>query len=293
MSPLSYLVCLSVLLAVGCRDQSRQMSSAAKSSKANDEQANIAQKDIRAPQTNSLPPAQAKWTPPVNSDTQAILNEAHQDVMAGRHDEALAKHVWFIRNALEIDRADYGARLSFALRSLKQLVDVYPPAKTRLIEIRDEAEEKVGNDDDAVESFNVSAAINSVLGEDQKTVALFKTLDKDNVQAAGEAFEAARPALINAGELQLCSSYVDPKDYPRLAEKYHRMLKLAADSKVGEHHAEFAQKTFSNSVTALVALLVLSDRKADAERIAAEAKTVWDDKPFAEALDKALKGEVP
>ena len=170
---------------------------------------------------------------------------------------------------------------------------MYPPARTQLIEIRDGAEKKVARDDNAVESFKVFAAINSVLGEDQKTAALFKTLDKDNSQAAAETFEAARPALIKAGDLQLSSTYVDPKEYPRLVEKYHRMLKVAADQKVGEHHAELAQKSFSNSVTTLVALLAMSGRQAEAERIAKEAKSVLADKSFADALDKALKGVLP
>jgi hypothetical protein len=293
MPPPAYLVCLFMLLAIGCRDASPPRSSPATSSNANDEQAKAPQIDTRAPQANSQPPTQAKWIPPANPDPQAILNEAHHDTMARRYDEALAKHEWFIRNASDIDRADHGARLPAAFSSWKQLADVYPPAKTKLIEIRDEANEKVTSDDNAVESFNVFAAINSVLGEDQNTVALFKTLDKDNSQSAAEAFEAARPALIKAGELQLCGTYVDPKEYPRLVEKYHRMLNLPADPKVDEHQTEFAQKGFSNSVTTLVALLVLSDRKADAERIAADAKTVWPDKSFVEALDKALKGEVP
>ena len=288
-----HLVCLFMFIAVGCRDRASQGNSSPKPLKVNDQQAKATQKDTHAPQTDSQPPAPARWMPPANPDPQAIVKEAQQDAMARRYDDSLAKHEWLFRNASDINRADYDARVPFVLRSWKELGDDYPPAKTKLIEIRDEAGKKVTNDDNAIESFDVFASINSVLGEDQKTVALFKTLDKNNSQAAAEVFEAARPALIKARELQLSSTYVDPKDYPRLVEKYHQMLTVAADPKAGEHHTEFAQKSFSNSVTTLVALLMLSDRKADAERIAADAKTVWADKSFAEALNKALTGEIP
>jgi hypothetical protein len=293
MSRHSSLTCLIILLSVGCRDSSGQRSSAAKPSTSTNEQSAEAQKETQTARTNSQPQTAAKWTPPPSPNLDAILDEARQDVIAGRYEEALAKYEWFFRTGSDSDRGHNDVRLSSALHNWKQLSDVYPPAKAKLIEIRDEAEKKVANDDDAIESFSNFAAINSALGEEQRTVALFKRLDKEDVQVAGETFEAARPALIKAGELQLCSTYVDPKDYLRLVEKYHEMMNLPAGQKAAENRTELAQKSFSNSVTTLVALLVLSDRNADAERIAADAKSVWADKSFAEALDKALKGELP
>jgi tetratricopeptide (TPR) repeat protein len=283
MRPYSHFACLVIFLAVGCREATPKRSSSAKPAPPSVAHAERVEKEARNSLANSQPAAQA----------QAAFDEAQRNVSAKRYDDALANYVRLLETAPNIDRAYNGVLLFSALRNWKQLGDVYPAAKTKLIEVRDEAERKVKNDDDAIESFDKFAAINSVLGEDQKTVALFKILDKDNVQAAGEAFEAARPALIKAGELQLCGTYADPKDYPRLVERYHQLLNLPADSIIGENRAEFAQKSFSNSVTTLVALLVLSDRKANAEGIAAAAKTVWSNKLFAEALDRALKGEVP
>ena len=38
---------------------------------------------------------------------------------------------------------------------------------------------------------------------------------------------------------------------------------------------------------------LLLNAREKAEKIVADAKTVWADKEFAEALDKALKGQVP
>jgi hypothetical protein len=246
------------------------------------------------PHTNQPPPNHTKWTPPANPDPQKILNEAQTDMIAGRYEEALAKHVWFYGNALKIDPALYGVRLSFALMYWKQLSIVYPPAKAKLIEIRDEAEKKVTSGEDIRESFHDVESINSVLGEDKKTAALFGSLDKKDGKVAAQVFDVARPALIRAGQIKMCSKYVDAKnDYPRLVQMYREHLKLAADPKFGQNLKEFGQQSFSNGVATLVALLAVSDRKAEAETIATDAKTVWSDKAFADVLDKALKGNVP
>jgi hypothetical protein len=47
-----------------------------------------------------------------------------------------------------------------------------------------------------------------------------------------------------------------------------------------------------NTLT-LVALFVLNERKADAERIAAEAAKQWDGPKFYKQMEKAKHGEVP
>jgi hypothetical protein len=109
---------------------------------------------------------------------------------------------------------------------------------------------------------------------------------------ARELFDRAQPTLIKAGETKLCSKYVDPKDYDRQVEMYGLTVALG-DAEFAKKQTEFAQQNFANKVSTLVALLTLSDRKRDAEKIAADAKTVWDDKAFAEELDKALEGKVP
>ena len=245
-------------------------------------------------ETNQQPAGKTKWKPPAKPDPQQILNEAQADTMAGRYDEALAKHVWFHRNALKIDPAFYGVRLSFALSYWKELGIVYPPAKAKLIEIRDEAGGKATSGENIRESFHEFQSINSTLGDDKRTVALFSSLDKDYPKAAGKVFDVARPALIKAGEIKLCSKYLDAKtEYPRLVEMYRQMMSLRADPQFGERHTEFAQQRFSNEVATLVALLVLSERKDEAEVIAANAKIVWADTAFADTLEKALTGQVP
>ncbi len=250
-------------------------------------------KGTPAPQHISSPATHAAWTPPANPNPQAILNEAQADMIAGNYEQALAKHVWFYRNALKFDRALYGVRLSFALSYWKQLATVYPPAKTKLVAFRDEAANKVTSGENLRESFHDFESINSVLGDEKKTAELFTSLDKKNPKAATQVFNVARPALIRAGDIKLCSKYVDAKDYPRLVHMYQENLKIAADATFGEAQKDFARHSFSNDVATLVALLAVGDRKTEAEKIAADAKKVLNDKNFDEALQKALQGKVP
>ena len=84
--------------------------------------------------------ARAEWTPPAKPDPSKILQEAARDVTAQRYEEALEKHVWYHENALKIEPAQYGVRLSFALSAWHRLGLVYPPALEKLTSIRDENE---------------------------------------------------------------------------------------------------------------------------------------------------------
>lgn len=246
-----------------------------------------------APQTKQGPTNQSNWVPPAQPDPQKILSEAQADMIGGRYAESLAKLVWFHNNSLQIDPALYGVRLSFALSYWKQLAQVYPPAKAKLTEVRDEAEKKLVGNEDTVR-FHAFVALNSALDDHVRTVTAFKALAQKSPEAAAKVYDAARPDLIRAGEIKLCSRYVDAKvDYPRLVEMYRMTEQTAKDAKLGEMRTNFAQQSFSNGVATLVALLAVSDRKSEAERIAAEAKRVWDDEAFAAELDKALKGQVP
>lgn len=238
--------------------------------------------------------ASVKWSPPANPDPQQILNEAQSDAMSGRYEDALAKHVWFHENALKIRPSLYGVRLSFALGYWQQLGIVYPAAKDKLIEIRDEAVKRVSQGDDARAYFHDFESINDVLGDDDRTVRLFISLEKDQPKLAAEVFDIAQPALVRAGEFKVCGKYIDPERDFHLFVREHRVgMQLAEDSQIGEAHIGFAQQKFANEVSTLVALLVVCDRKAEAAEIAARAKEIRKDDGFAAELDDALKGKVP
>jgi len=234
------------------------------------------------------------WEPGKDPDPQEILNQAENDARAGRYADALAKHVWFHENVLKFDPAMYGVRLSFALSSWKALADSYPPALEKLKAERDEAGANVRAGRVPHQSFHDFAALNHVLGEDGKTRDLFVWLDGNNPKAATEVFDLAQPALVRAREYGICGKYLDPD------RSFRRMLLLREETKnVSTGGADdrglraFADQSFTNSVTTLIALLVVNERRADADRIADQARNAWDEPAFRDQIEKALKGEVP
>src|ERR1044072_6141550 len=92
--------------------------------------------------------ALAVWTPPEKPNPAQILQDANADTRAGQFEDALAKHLWYHRNALKHSPAQGGVRLSFALSYWHNLATKYPPAMTALKAERDEARRIALTDDD-------------------------------------------------------------------------------------------------------------------------------------------------
>ncbi len=72
-------------------------------------------------------------------DVDRALTDAKVFAAEGRYAEALERHLWYHRNALEFGVGQYGVRLSFALADWISLSRVYPPARAELVATRDEA----------------------------------------------------------------------------------------------------------------------------------------------------------
>lgn len=235
-----------------------------------------------------------EWKPPKNPDPEKILDEAQADARAKRYEDALAKHVWFHRNALKHERALAGVRLSFALSDWHELGKAYPPALVKLKEIRDEAAKNVTNGKDVRDSFLDLASINRTVGEESRTKEIFVLLDAQNADAAKEVFDIAQRALINTKEYKLCGKYIDSKrSFPRIIEHFRMDKRLAKNPRFGAEHLEFANKKFTNNAATLIALLAVNGRKAEAEEIAGDAKKEWNNASFHAEIDKALQGKIP
>jgi hypothetical protein len=238
--------------------------------------------------------AYADWTAPPNPDPDQILQEAKSDAAAGRYSEALVKHVWFHQNALKYKPGLYGVRLSFALSAWAELGAAYPPALQKLKSIRDETAKSIPEGKGSREAFHDVESINKTLGEDSKTKDLFIWLHSNSPNVAKKVFDLAQPALIKAKEYRLCGTYIDADaSFEKLLSLYRENKRMAQDPKFGKRLEEFGKKSFSNGTTTLVALLVQNERKADADRIAAEAVKEWDDAEFSKQLEKAKNGNVP
>lgn len=234
------------------------------------------------------------WTPPDNPDPQAILREASVDARARRYETALAKHVWFHENALQLQPSMAGVRLSFALSDWERLGREYPPALEKLKSIRDSLEDRVKKGEGIDRGFHDLAAINKTLKEDSRTAESFRQLDSQNPQAARRAFHFAQRALILDEAYEIYVKYVDAKrNFLQMKHLYELDQQMAEDSQFGASLAEHGTKTFRNESATLVAILVVNDRKTEAEEIAALARKVLDDASFQRELDAALSGTVP
>ena len=259
--------------------------------------ADIFNSDLPAPTADLSESDEAvadEWKPPKNPDPQKILSEARADARAERYEDALAKHVWFHRNALKHEQALYGVRLSFALGYWHELGKAYPPALVKLKEIRDEATKNVTNGKHVRESFHDLAAINRTVGEESRTKEIFVLLDAQNADAAKEVFGLAQSALINSKDYKLCGKYIDPiRSFPRIIESFRENKRLAKDPRFGVEHLGFANKKFTNDAATLIALLAVNGRKAEAEEIAGDAKKEWNNASFHAEIDKALQGKIP
>jgi hypothetical protein len=238
-------------------------------------------------------PLLAAWTPPENPNPQQILNEAQADARAGRYEDALAKHVWFHENALRLDPGFVGVRLSFALSYWTELGAAYPPALAKLKSIRDDTAGRIRESDQVPEAFHDFASINKYLNESAKTKDLFLWLNSSKPEMAKSVFDFAEPALIDAKEYRLCGRYIEPESFERIRELYRKKKQLVQDPAHGERMQNFAEKSFANRTTTLVALLVVNDRQADANQIAAEALKERSDPAFKAELEKAKRGTVP
>ena len=234
------------------------------------------------------------WMPPEKPDPSTILKEAGDDTRARRYETALAKHVWFHQNALSIERSQYGVRLSYALSDWQDLAKDYPPALAKLKEFRDRAQSDVMEGKNIHESFHDMASINRTLGEDSLTKDLFEVLDAKDLKAAKKVFGIAKDALVREKAYSLYVKYADPKsEYTRIKMSYQRNRTLAEDPRFGERLLNHANKTFAKDVATLVAILVLKNRKKEAQEIAESARAESEDSALHDAIEQALKGIVP
>ena len=243
----------------------------------------------------------AAWTPPADPDPKAILREAREDAGAGRYAVALAKQVWFHEHALEFQPSQGGVRLSFALSDWKRLADRYPPALDAMKAARDRAAAavlavpapEVPESRATFHAFHDFESLNRSLGDPGRTVAFFELLDRERPAAAAAAARLVRPALIRAKNFALAGKYVDPEGVSLEIEHYPLQLDIASLPRFSDDLRRQVEAAFQEQVATSIALLVKTDRPAEAKTLAEEAKAVRRDAPFVKAIDAALNGVLP
>lgn len=240
------------------------------------------------------------WEPPNEPDLHAILQEAGKDTREGRYAVALAKHFWFHENSVKLDPAMTGVRLSFALSSWLQLAEKYEPALRKLQEVRDKTEALVRDEKKVrvrFEDFHDLVALNKTLRLEKQTVEVFRWLDKHHSEDAERMFRLAQPALVKEKEYSLCGKYVTADDFAAIELGYSHLVKRL-EKKPGERLKDFAEKSYINKSSTLVAILMLSERPDQAQSVAQNARRLVARnekllKRLNRSLGPALEGKVP
>lgn len=236
-----------------------------------------------------------EWIVPDAPDPRAILHEASAHFRAGEHELALAKHVWFHENALSIEPALYGVRLSFALSYWKQLAEVFPPAKEKLIETRQKAHDDFMQETSRSNAFHDLVSLNSTLNESWKTVDAFLVIHEKDRTAAEAIYNVAEEVLIEGELFDVCGQYVKPHAMLKNAVEHYQLdLQFEEQHRQGKSRPpETARPRFIQNVTTLIALLVKNDRLPEAKGVEARAIETLDDEEFLEQLKSAMSGDIP
>lgn len=156
----------------------------------------------------------SEYAPPIaamtidESNPRQVLEDAHHDTVAGRHEEALQKLLWFHRNALRIDSSLSGVRLSFALAFWMNLADVFPPALDMLVATRDDGAERIKSGEGSSELFREVEAISRRLGELSRVYDLFLFLVGEDVELATDCFPYAEQSLSQHEDWDLFMRFV-------------------------------------------------------------------------------------
>lgn len=212
-------------------------------------------------------------------DMQKYLTDTQALVKSGEYEEALARFVWFHDHALEHNPAMYGVRLSFALSYWKQLGDAYPPALAALKQTRDDKTGVLedGNGDRSL--FHDVVALNRTLGDEDKTVELFRILDQTREGMATECWAMAQEAVISQKAYDLARKYMGnpEREFGKIKESYERNKALYADENFGEHFRAYNENRFVKDTLQLIEVALALGDAAAAREIQQRALAILDD----------------
>jgi hypothetical protein len=262
----------------------------------------------KAPETPSMPVATESWSPTLwpgeKPDPQKVLDEARKLTSTDHYEEALQRYLWYYNHAREFDT--YASPTS-ELYEWVELGRRYPKAKQALIEIRDHATREFQEGRGYSDLFQVISEINGHLQNKDATLALFKTIQQQDKQLAGQCYYYAEDLLMQHGEYELCLTCIgDPQAHfescrrslEMQRESQQRMEeirkqypvpvpRLPGDAFKPPDMGRLATNYFVGQVCKLIEILVATDHKADAEKIHDQAVAVLDDPRLKSAISGA------
>ena len=267
-------------------------------------------------QTTNLPASAESWSPTLapgeKLDLGKILSSAKSLTDEGSYEDALQHYLWYFNHSRN-DSGARGVRLSFALSDWIELGRRYPKARRALIEIRDADVRQFSNNGGYADLFQEITGLNQYLGDDDATVALFKSIESRDPQLAGECFGYAEETLFQKGDYQTCRKYLgDPqnafdrirqgwqqmkqfeqRDAARREEQKERLQAMAKTNVLFAHMPifpgppPFADDNFVHQTRQLIEILVATGSKGDAENIQSQSLAVLNDPRLKTAVEDA------
>lgn len=219
-------------------------------------------------------------------DLHEYLKETGEMVNRGQYQEALDRFIWFHDHSLEHEPAMAGVRLSFALSSWKCLADKYRPAYDAMVQIRDRKTDLLLSEKPKPSLFYDVAALNSTLGEDERTVELFERLDAERPGEAKECWIMAKDALYSAKRYDLIRKYLrnPATEFVRIKAMFDMSTSLYDDERFkGSPLKESNEKRFIEESLRLIEITRELDPVA-AQDIQRKALSVIDDVRLRNAL---------
>lgn len=210
----------------------------------------------------------------------ARMQRASSLVAAGKAAEAADEYVWLWENMAKRDPAMVGVRGSFLVSDIQKLIAQHPPARDQFVAVRDRNWNSYQANREDLNAFSDWMSLNSLLREDDKTLAWFDAARKDPAQSEAllRATGRLETILVKQGRLaDVASLYADPLEPVRTharmkAEFYDKM----GDDENSRNVREVNAQAFRTRVGNLYAALLLSQRDDDARKVAAEALKVDD-----------------
>lgn len=259
----------------------------------------------------------ATGLPKTSSDLQKHLQDAEILMNQGQYNDALTNLVWYFNHS-QFDQSQTGIRLSSALNDWVELGRRYPRAKQALLDIKDADTKQFLGGGGYFDLFTELNAINQYLGDDNATLAVFKSIENRDPQLAGECYFVVESQLVQKGEYETCRKYMgDPEfrfqsaynlyhmgveNQNRTAEMHQKTMQQIQE--INRQHGwtnlpavtlpdnsqmfqKMTQDRFVGQVRQLIEILVGTGDKAAAEKIQREALAVLDDPRLETAVDDA------
>ena len=211
-------------------------------------------------------------------DMQKYLSDTNKLVHEGKYEEALERYIWFHDHALEHERSMHGVRLSFALMYWNKLGEKYPPALEAFKKVRDEKTQRLVDGKGSYDLFVDVHALNRQLGDNDKSIKLFKELDENQRALAQKCWNIADDIIIEAKDFELARKYIgDPmQEFEKAKQNYAQLVTMYEMNDTGDSIKSFNEKNFVDESIRIINVALAFEDIDSAKKIQKEAISILD-----------------